>query len=138
MSAHRNLTSGSCSPPESTPVMTSRSGQPFLNNRPYYLYILNNEVGHARNTVLSSWEIQIPTQHNSNGILISLSVFACLTFVSSRQTDRPSYIDSNKPYLCLAYRCGLEMYKSLGKMTVMGLCDIQNRNSNKKQEKNKR
>jgi len=30
------------------------------------------------------------------------------------------------------------MYKILGKMTVMGLCDIQNRNSNKKQGKNKK
>jgi len=35
------------------------------------------------------------------------------------------------------YRCGLEMYKILGKLTVVGPCDIQNRNSNKKKQEKK-
>jgi len=45
-----------------------------------------------------------PTQvHNRNSISIGSSVFAGLTAVSNRQTqtDRPRYIDGNKPHLML-------------------------------------
>jgi len=65
----------------------------------------------------------------------SWSVYPFLHGSRLYPADRPSYNDSNKPYVCNAYRCGLEMYKILGKTTVMGLCDIHNSNSNKKNKK---
>ena len=57
----------------------------------------------------------------------------CMAHGCIQQTDRPSYIDTNKPYLYLAYWCGQEMYKILGKLSWD--CDIQNNNSNKKNKK---
>ena len=51
-----------------------------------------------------------PIQVNPNGILIGSSVFAGLTNVSDRQTDRPRNICNTRPRLALmpsALRCGI-------------------------------
>jgi len=73
-----------------------------------------------------------PQYHNPYGIS---AVYPFLHGSRLYPADRPSYNDSNKAYFCHAYRCGLQMYKILGKTTVMGLCDIHNSNSNKKNKK---
>ena len=55
-------------------------------------------------------------------------------YPADRQTDQATSIAISH---MLAYRCGLEIYKILGKMTVMGLSDIKNSNSNKNKKKTK-
>ena len=46
--------------------------------------------------------------HSPNGILIGSAVFVVFTVVTSRQTDRPYYCDTERPHLCtLCLRCGL-------------------------------
>jgi len=97
-------------PPESTPQTAFRSLQPLLlrsrQTVPIFYW-----------TPYNTWFLQSTRAHNPNGISIGSAVFAEITIVTDRQTDRPRYsFCNNRPHLrstaiwCLKQNCGLWFY----------------------------
>jgi len=61
--------------------------------------------------------------HNSNGISIGAGVFAGLTSVTDRQTNRPRYsVGNNRPHLCTyLLRRGLKAASAISNNHVLGI-----------------
>jgi len=106
-SVHPHLMHSSLDPHQSTSQMASRSVQPFLHRLPQSVAILYSGPHLSLSKLplyigiwTPIWDM-VPWVHNANGISIESAVFAWLTIVTERPTDRPRHsVCDKKACIC--------------------------------------
>ena len=105
-----HLICGTLGPYEPTTQTASGSVQPFLHRWPRRVSVYfamgrpppqNFPFSWGIWTPPNTWFLRSTQVLNPNGILIGWAIFAGLTTLTDRQTDRPRYsVGNNMPHLC--------------------------------------